>query len=175
MLFSVFKRAPEIFEDNYLEKKAKENNLNLSLNLEEKHESINRGETPEELKFSYGGEENDGFIVKVKLLNLTAENERFVGFLMSDYCARIMRENKLAIHIETGNIYFDNFNTKKILYNLILMQQDTSKKILNVRIIFGEDFQQYTRKYLAGIKVKIDEKYDITTNKNSKYLFLQIQ
>ena len=142
MLFSVFKRAPEIFEDNYLEKKAKENNLNLSLDLEEIHASTDRGETPKELKFSYGGEENDDFIVKVKLLNLTAENERFFVFLMSDYCARIRRENKLTIHIETGNIHFDDFNTKKCLYNFILMQHDMSKKLLNVRLIFGEDFQQ---------------------------------
>ena len=51
------------------------------------------------------------FFVKLKQFCLTQRNERFVDFLKSDDCAWIMREKKLAIHIDTGNIYFDDFNT----------------------------------------------------------------
>ena len=40
-----------------------------------------------------------------------------------------MRENKLMIHIDTGNIYFDDFNTNESFYNFLLAQQDTSKKL----------------------------------------------
>ena len=62
--FFCIQKAPEIFEDSYIEKKNKESNLNLSLDLEEIHASIDRGETPKELKFSYGGEENDDLLSK---------------------------------------------------------------------------------------------------------------
>ena len=65
------------------------------MDLNELSESINRGETPEQLKFFYRSE-NEDFFKKLKLLGLTLENERFVDFLTIDYCARIMRENKLT-------------------------------------------------------------------------------
>ena len=59
-------------------------------------------------------------VVKLKLLGLTQENERFADLLTSDYCARIVKENKLAIHIDTGNIYFDDFNIS--FYHFIVAQ-----------------------------------------------------
>ena len=51
---------------------------------------------PEELKFFYGD-----FLIKLKLLGLTQENERFLDLLRSHNCANIMRENRLTIHVET--------------------------------------------------------------------------
>ena len=69
------------------------------------------------------------------------------------------------IHIDIGNIYFDNFSTNENFHNFILAQQDTSKKLLNVKLSFGKHFQQYIRKYLAGIKAQDDEKYDMLSNK----------
>ena len=114
-------------------------------------ESINRGQTPEQLKFFCGGE-NEDFLVKLKLLGLTQENKRFAEFLTIDYCACIMRERKLTSHVYTGNIYYDDFNTNESFYNFLLVQQDNNKKILNLKFSFGENFQQCIENYLAGIR-----------------------
>ena len=39
-----------------------------------------------------------------------------------------MSENKLSIHTETGNLYFDGMNTGESLYDFIINQQDETKK-----------------------------------------------
>lgn len=112
---------------------------------------------------------------------MTKENKRFADFLTSDYCPRIMRENKLTIHINTGNIYHDDFNTNESFYDFLLVQEGTNKKILNAKFSFGENFQQYIENYLAGIRAQdyenlwylkhmICKKFNILTNKNSKFL-----
>ena len=44
--------------------------------------------------------------------------------------------------------------TRTRAYDFILAQQDTSKKLLNVKLSFGEYFQKYIRQYLAGITAK---------------------
>ena len=43
------------------------------------------------------------------------------------YCLLIICKNKLSIHIETGNIYYDNLNTNESIYNFILARKDDSK------------------------------------------------
>lgn len=53
----------------------------MNLDLNELSESINWEETPEQLKRFYVGENQD-FFVKLKLLGLTQENDRFVHLHM---------------------------------------------------------------------------------------------
>ena len=84
---------------------------------------------------------------------------------------RIIRENKLLLYIETGNIYHDNLNMNESIYDFILAQQENSKNLLKTRFSYGGDFDQYTRTYLGEIEARNDDKYDLLTNKISKYLF----
>ena len=51
------------------------------------------------------------------------------------------------------------------------MQQDDSKKLLDTKFSFGGDFKEHITKYLGGIDAEYDGKYELLTNKNSKYLF----
>ena len=44
-----------------------------------------------------------------------------------------MKKNKLRIHVDTGNIYYDNFNTNKSIYDFLLAQQNSYKKLLNIK------------------------------------------
>ena len=67
---------------------------------------------------------------------MTLAKERFVDFLTSDYCAQILRENKLTVHTDMENFYFDDLNTHKSFYDFILAQQDTSKKVFKCQIKF---------------------------------------
>lgn len=70
------------------------------------------------------------------MLGITLEKKKSADFLTSDYCARILRENKLTVHIDMGNFYFDDFNTHKSFYDFILAQQDMSEKNFKCQIKF---------------------------------------
>ena len=72
-------------------------------------------------------EELNYFIAKLKHLGLNGDMQKFTEFLTSDYCASILSEIKLTIHIETGNIYYDNYNTNENIYDFIFVQEDINK------------------------------------------------
>ena len=61
-------------------------------------------------------------------LNLSKDNENFIKFLTSDIDFQILKENMLSIDIETGNIFYDNYNTNESIYHLLLRQQGETKK-----------------------------------------------
>lgn len=94
-------KAPEILDNRYLRDKELEEKLlkkiKSDFDFNEIIDSFNQGKVPDSLEFFCGGE-NEKFYLKCKLLNLKGKNERFVEFLNSNYCSRIMCENKLMIH-----------------------------------------------------------------------------
>ena len=51
-------------------------------------------------------------------------NREFGAFLMSDLGRQIMVENKLSIHVESGDIFYENSNTGENFYNFLLVQQN---------------------------------------------------
>ena len=61
-------------------------------------------------------------------LYLNKGNENFADILFSDIGSQILRENMLSIHIETGNIFYENINTSESIYDFLLRQQDETKK-----------------------------------------------
>ena len=81
-------------------------------------------------------------------------NRGFGAFLMSNLGRRVMTENKLSIHVESGYIFYENHNTANNFYNFLLAQQN-------------DDVSQF----LQAFSIDDVEKYDLFTHKNSKYLF----
>ena len=43
-----------------------------------------------------------------------------------------MRENKIKIHIETGNLFFDNENSNESIYDFFLTQGHPNKKLMPI-------------------------------------------
>ena len=41
-----------------------------------------------------------------------------------------MTNNSLSIHIVSGDIFYDNFNTNENFYSFLLAQQDKSKQVI---------------------------------------------
>ena len=72
--------------------------------------------------------------VKLYKLNrnfgLSTDNLEFLDFLQSEIFKKILPTNKLKIHAETGNIYYDNNDTSKSIFNFFLKQQDPTKGII---------------------------------------------
>lgn len=55
------------------------------------------------------------------------------------------------IHTETGNIFFDNYNTNESLYK--------------------DSFSNYIKHFVDDVDPETVDKFDFFTNKNAKYLF----
>ena len=71
------------------------------------------------LKEDFGGE-NYNFFLMCSQLGLNKDNENFIDSLSSDVSSQIFRENMLWIHIEKGNIFYNNYNTNESIYNFLL-------------------------------------------------------
>lgn len=66
----------------------------------------------------------------MKSYGLSTDNLEFLDFLQSEICEKILTTNKLKIHVETGNIYYDNNDPSKSIFDFFLKQQDTTKEII---------------------------------------------
>ena len=79
-----------------------------------------------ELEYFTGGQ-NSKFDSFVKKFDLTNENLQFVDFLQTDYCKEIMNRNDLKIHIETGNIYYNDTDTSESIFDFLQNQKIPQK------------------------------------------------
>ena len=131
---------------------------------------IDVGEVPKQLKFFEGGQ-NKEFEDKVKLIGLSTDSIEFLEFLQSDFGLEIFIENKLKIHIETGNIFFNNLDTSESIYGFFQQQEHQSKAKINFEFSFRDSYEDYFGWLVQGFKENEDQKYDVLTNKNSLYLF----
>ena len=102
-------------------------------------------------------------------------NDEFVSFLALDRGQNIMTNNSLLIHIENGNIFYQNFNTNENFYSFLLAQQDETKAIIPKRFVYHHSFEEYINKFLPSFNIDDAEKYNLYSNKNSKYLLYKFK
>ena len=81
-------------------------------------------------------------------MNLNEQNLKFLKYLQSDICGAILFCNKIKIHVETGDIFFDNVNSNESIYNFFLTQQDETKKLSKIELDFNDDYDDYITKFL---------------------------
>ena len=77
-----------------------------------------------------------------------------------------MKEN-----VESENIYNDNNDTNESIYGFFENQEDETKRWIDFEFVLSDDYDDYLIKYLVNIKDGNDKKYDMPTNRNSKFLF----
>ena len=81
-------------------------------------------------------------------------------------------QNKLKIYIETGNMFFNNIDTNESIYDFFQKQENIEKVSINSdKIAFTDSYEDYFEWLVHEFKQSDDQKYDVLTNKNSKYLF----
>ena len=78
---------------------------------------LSKGKIPVELDFFVGGENID---LQNQVIQLGADEDglELLSYLQTDDCAELIRENKIKIHIETCNLFFDNENSNESIYDL---------------------------------------------------------
>ena len=93
-------------------KKQQDKEINDEIDLQRLHHEINSREIPKEIEFYFGGL-NENIFLMCSSLNLSRENSDFIDFLSSGIGSQVLRENMLSSHIESGNIFYDNYNTNQ--------------------------------------------------------------
>ena len=81
----------------------------------------------------------------------------------------------LSIHIETGNIFYDNYNTIKSIYSFLLNQRDETKQVIHATLAYRNFFSNYFKYFLDDLDKETVKKCDFFVHKNVKYLFLKTQ
>ena len=108
-------------------------------------------------------------------LDLTGTIMNLYLFFALTWSQNMMADNSLSIHIESRNIFYDNFNTNVNFYNFLLVQQDKTKQFILKRTSYHHSFERYMKKFLPAFSLKEREKWNLLTNKNStKYLLYKI-
>ena len=80
-----------------------------------------------------------------------------------------MANNSLSIHIDSGDIFLSKQH-KQNFYSFLFAQQDLSKQVRPKRIFYHHSFEKYIKNYLPSFLIEESEKFDLFSNKNSKYL-----
>ena len=111
-----------------------------------------------EFEFFNGGKKQkfDSFLKKYGLTN---GNMLFVDFLQTDYCKEILQSNDLKIHIETGNIYYQDTDTNESIFEFMKNQQDTSKGLINTYLKFDGSYKSYFQWILNEFDAQQKTKY----------------
>ena len=91
--------------------------------LREVSSKIDKGKVSKQHEFFEAGQ-NKEFEDKVKLIGLSSDSIEFLEFLQSSFCQEVLMENKLKIHIESGNIFFNNLDTNQFIYGFFFKQQE---------------------------------------------------
>ena len=132
---------------------------------------IDKVEVPKQPEFFEEGQ-NKKFEDKVKLIGISTDSMEFLELLQSIFCQELLIENKLKIHIERGNIFFNNLDTNESIYGFFQQQENQPKaKIKYHHFTFIISYKDCFGWLFHGFKGNEDKKYDVLTNKNSKYLF----
>ena len=141
-------------------------------NIEELVEKIGKSEESEltfEFEFFNGGE-NLKFDSFLQRFGLNTENYEFIKFLQSEYCKEIMQSNNLKIHIETGNIYYDDKDTNESIFDFIQNQQNPSKGIIKHDFEYSGNLINYYKWIINEFDAIDKTNYDILTFRNVKFL-----
>ena len=78
--------------------------------FDEIKDAFDEEKIPSQLEFFFGSD-NDNFLLTCNLLSLNEDISE--SFLCSDMGQNILTNNSLSIHIETGDIFCNDFSTKK--------------------------------------------------------------
>ena len=125
--------AEDILDEGFVNKKELEDealeNIKEEYDFEEIRDAFGEASVPHKLEFFYGGI-NENFTQACYFLSPSNGNREFIAFLVSDKGQNIMTNNNLSIHVESGNIFYQNFNTNENSYHFLIAQQDKTKAII---------------------------------------------
>ena len=107
----------------------------------------------------------------LEFLGISPINREFASFLLSDLARKTMTQNKLSIHVESGDVFYDNHNTEENVYSFLLSQQNDEAAYVPKKFSYNDTFEKYITSFLQNLSIDDQEKFDLLSFKNSRYLF----
>ena len=135
-------RWSDIWKRTREKEREEEKQIKSEIDLQKLKDEVDVGEVPKELEF-YFGCLNKNFFYTCQNLGLNEDNTSFIDFLSFDIGSQIFRGNSLSMHIETGNVYFDGYNTNESIYEFLLSQQDEIKQKIHRTVSYSDTFSNY--------------------------------
>ena len=120
----------------------------------------------EQLRFLSGINELRIHATKELKSELNKGNKAFLDYLTSDYACEILAENKIKIHLDTGNINHGNTNLEENIYDYLLAQQNETKNHFDCDINFTGNFDSYINEITNLIT---NDRDDLHTHSTSKF------
>ena len=127
-------------------------------------------QVPESIYFFYDGESKN-FVNALEFIGLSPINRVFAAFWLSDLGRQTMTQNKISIHVESGDIFYNNHNTEENFYSFLSSQQNDEAAYVSKKISYRNSFEAYISTFLSDFSIDDQEKFDLLVFKNSKYLF----
>ena len=115
---------------------------------------------PESIYFFYGGD-SQNFVDALELIGLSPINREFAAFLLSELGRQTMTQNKLSIHVESGNIFFDNHNMEEKFCSFLLSQQNDEAAYVPKTFSYSNAFEKYITDFLQLLSIDDEEKFDL--------------
>ena len=120
-ILNVFKVAEDVINNDFISKKDLDEKdieaIKREYNFEDIKNTLDEGNIPEILESFYGGDDNKKFHINCEILVIDGDTADFIDFLCSPKGEEMIHENSLSIQLETGNIFYDNFNTHESFYD----------------------------------------------------------
>ena len=82
-----------------------------------------------------------------------------------------MASNRLSIHVETGDVFYENHNTVENFYDFLIAQQNEQAANIPKNVSYRNSFGMYISQFLEAFSIDDAEKYDLFAHRNAKYLF----
>ena len=152
-------------EEDAVLKEIKEEN-----GFEDIKDAFDDGYVPDSVYFIYG-RESENYARAVEFLGPDADNREFAAFLLSDLGRQVMTPNRLSIHVETGDIFYENHNTGENFYNFLIAQQNEQAAFIPQKFSYRNGFEAYISQFLQAFSIDHVEKFDLFAHKNSNYSF----
>ena len=102
----------------------------------------------------------------------SSNNLDFLDSVQSDQCKQILVNSKFKIHIETGNIYYDDQDTNESILDFFFNQQNPITGVIDFDFVYGESYTVYFNWLIKGFGSYQKNKLDVLACKNLKYFII---
>ena len=111
------------------------------------------------------------------------DNQDFIDYLRTDECARVMENDDITIHVESGEYLVGEIETGESIYNFLPLQMDENKKVIKTALRYAGPLKGFTDDYLLSA-IGTEEKWMLDSdefvylkclvaNYNSGYLVMR--
>ena len=114
--------------------------------------------------------ENVKFDSIMNNFGLTSENKKFIEFLQSEYCRKILENDSLKIYIETGNNYYKDRDTSESIFHFIQNQKNVTKGVIKQDFKFSGNYKEYFQWILNQFDAHEKTNYHLLNFQNIKLL-----